>query len=290
MPTAAPTVAAADPRKLMAAALDGISGLGTLPEVTAAIIKTVEDPRSDASKLQKIVANDPALVSRVLKLVNSAFYGLPGKVNSIDRAIVMLGLNAVKNLAVAASLGQMFRGTQLCEGFTAKDLWAHCVGVACASRDLAKQARLPIADEAFLGGMIHDIGLLVSLQVWPERLRAACEESRRTGRSFCEVEREIVGVDHAELGKALCEKWSFPQSCRTVAATHHAATTREPIVAVVATADALVASMGIGFTLTRPAGEQTFGLAAIAGITPAMLDESRRRLPELLRAASALSE
>jgi HD-like signal output (HDOD) protein len=290
MSTAAAAPTAADPRKMITTALDGVAGLATLPEVTAAIIKTVEDPRSDAAKLHKIVANDPALVSRVLKLVNSAFYGLPGRVASIDRAIVMLGLNAVKNLAVAASLGQMFRGTQLCEGFTAKDLWAHCVGVACASRDLAKQARLPIVDEAFLGGMIHDIGLLVSLQVWPEQLRAACEEARRTGRPFCEVEREIVGVDHQILGKALCEKWSFPQACRLVAQSHHSTSTRDPIVAVVATADALVVSMGIGFTLTRPAGETTFPLAAAAGVTPAMIEATKGRLPELLRAASALSE
>lgn len=286
----ATAAAIVDQRKLIASALDGVTGLATLPEVTVAIIKAVEDPRGDAAKLQKIVANDPALVSRVLKLVNSSFYGLPGRVATVDRAIVMLGLNAVKNLAVAASLGQMFRGAQLCDGFTAKDLWTHCVAVACASRDLAKNARLPIADEAFLAGMIHDIGLLVSLQVWPERLRAACDEARKTGRPFCEVEREIVGVDHAALGLALCEKWGFPAACRTVAGTHHAESTREPIVAIVATADALVAVAGIGFNLTRGIDDASFPLAATAGVTPGMIDATRSRLPELMRAASALCE
>ena len=72
-------------------------------------------------------------------------------------------LNAVKNIAVAASLGQMFRGVKLCEEFTARDLWTHCMAVAVTSRELAKQMKLPIADEAFLAGMIHDLGLLVSL-------------------------------------------------------------------------------------------------------------------------------
>src|SRR5829696_9622705 len=137
-----------------------VTTIATLPEITNQIIKTVEDPKSTASQLHKIVSHDPALVTRILKVVNSAFYGLPGQIGSIERAIVLLGLNAVKNLAVAASLGQMFRGGQLCEGFSPKDLWTHCIAVGVAARDLAKQMKLPVADEAFLAGMIHDMGIL----------------------------------------------------------------------------------------------------------------------------------
>src|ERR1700679_2561963 len=96
-----------------------VSALATLPEVTSRIIQTVEDPRSTAAKLHQIVTHDPALVTRILKVVNSAFYGLPGQIGSVERAIVLLGLNAVKNIAVAASIGQLFRGVKLCEGFAA---------------------------------------------------------------------------------------------------------------------------------------------------------------------------
>ena len=97
-----------------------VTTIATLPEITNQIIKTVENPSSTAAQLHKIVSHDPALVTRILKVVNSAFYGLPGQIGSIDRAIVLLGLNAVKNLAVAASLGQLFRGAKLCDGFTPK--------------------------------------------------------------------------------------------------------------------------------------------------------------------------
>src|SRR5438105_11223578 len=124
-------------------AVRSVTTIATLPEVTARIIATVEDPRSTAQQLHKIVAHDPALVTRMLKVVNSAFYGLPGQIASIERAIVMLGLNAVKNIAVAASLGQLFRGVKLCDGFTAKDLWMHCVAVAVSARDPAKRLQLP---------------------------------------------------------------------------------------------------------------------------------------------------
>src|SRR5215471_8364863 len=159
------TATISDPRTLVAEAMRKVSTLATLPEVTVRIIKTVEDPRSSAAQLHAIIAHDPALVTRILKVVNSSFYGLPGQIGSIERAIVLLGLNAVKNIAVAASLGQLFRGATLCDGFTAKDLWSHCIAVAVAAREMARLMKAPIADEAFLAGMIHDIGILVSLQL-----------------------------------------------------------------------------------------------------------------------------
>src|SRR5690606_15580992 len=201
-------------------AVSKVTAIATLPEVTARIVETVQDPRSSAAQLHRIVAHDPALVTRILKVVNSAFYGLPGQIASIDRAIVLLGLNAIKNIAVAASLGQLFRGVKLCNGFTAKDLWSHCIGVAVCSRELAREMKLPIADEAFLAGMIHDIGLLVALQVWPDKLQLACEKALGGG-DFCQIEREICGADHQQLGQGMTEQWKFPRACQLVAGHHH---------------------------------------------------------------------
>src|SRR5215208_1806687 len=198
-----------------------VSSIATLPEITAKIIATVEDPKSTPAHLHKIVAHDPALVTRILKVVNSAFYGLPGQIASVERAIVLLGLNAIKNIAVAASLGQLFRGGKLCEGFVPKDLWTHCIAVGVTARELARQMKLPIADEAFLAGLIHDTGMLVGLQVWPDKLKEACELARTTERDFCEIEREVTGVDHQQLGQGLAELWKFPRSCQLVAVYHH---------------------------------------------------------------------
>src|SRR5438309_689282 len=169
------TAVAPDPQARVREVIKKVTTIATLPEVTGKIITTVEDKNSSAAQLHKIVAHDPALVTRILKVVNSAFYGLPGQIGSIERAIVLLGLNAIKNIAVAASLGQLFRGAKLCEGFSAKDLWTHCIAVGVSARDIAKQMQLPIADEAFLAGMIHDVGILISLQLYPEQLRQVCE-------------------------------------------------------------------------------------------------------------------
>lgn len=270
-----------------------ISTIATLPEVVAKIVATVEDPKSSASQLHRIVSHDPALVTRILKVVNSAFYGLPGQIGSIERAIVLLGLNAVKNIAVAASLGQLFRGVTLCEGYTARDLWTHCVAVSVTSRELARSLKLPVADEAFLAGMIHDVGMLISMQLHPEKLRKVCEIAAGDKVDFCTVEQDLIGVDHQQLGQALCELWKFPKSCHVVAGNHHVLALpgdeNRQLLSIVHLADTLVCSApGTGFPLTAKSQVIDEALLANLGIEPASVDRARERLPELLSAASVL--
>jgi HD-like signal output (HDOD) protein len=255
MATAVAPAPAADPATLVQQAIRKISTIATLPEITVKIIKTVEDPKSSAAQLHAIVSHDPALATRILKVVNSAFYGLPGQIASIERAIVLLGLNAVKNIAVAASLGQLFRGVKLCEGFTAKDLWTHCIAVGVTARELAKTQKLPIADEAFLAGLIHDIGILVELQTAPEQLKSVCDTARKGSTPFFQIEKDVHGgVDHQMLGMGLAELWKFPRSCQLVAGYHHQpaqlADNNRTLVRLVHVADVLCCQAGKGFNLT----------------------------------------
>jgi len=262
---------AIDPRAKAVESVKKITTVATLPEITSKIIATVEDPRSSAAQLHKIVSHDPALVVRILKVVNSSFYGLPGQINSIERAIVMLGLNAVKNIAVAASLGQLFRGTKLCDGFTMKDLWTHCVAVAVASRELAKKVKPALADEAFLAGMIHDTGMLVSLQLWPEAMKSVCEKAKKSTQSFCEIEEAAVGTNHQAMGGVLAATWKFPAGCQAVAAYHHdvnsAPADQRTLVAIVAAADVICCQTKHGFNLT--AAHETIESLGVSDIIPA---------------------
>ena len=267
-----------------------LNSLATLPEVTVKIITTVEDPRSTAAQLNKLVSHDSALVARVLKVVNSAFYGLPGTINSVDRAIVMLGLHAVKNIAVAASLGQMFRGAKLCDDYTAKDLWSHCLGVAVVARELARRVKLPLADEAFLGGMIHDIGLLAALQSWPEQLKSICDQASAQGK-FTECERGIVGIDHAQLGEAVAARWQFPAACCSVAAHHHrpvgAPQEHRALVSLVHIADILCCHAGHGFPLTAVDQQIDLAAAASLGIATEVIDAVRSDLKSIIALTSS---
>jgi len=286
------TATLADNPALVADALKKVSTIATLPEVTAKIVQTVEDPKSTAAQLHKIVAHDPALATRILKVVNSAFYGLPGQIGSVERAIVLLGLNAIKNIAVAASLGQLFRGVKLCEGFTAKDLWTHCIAVGVTARELARQMKLPIADEAFLAGLIHDTGMLVGLQVWPDKLKEACEAARTSERDFCEIEREVTGVDHQQLGQGLAELWKFPRSCQLVAGYHHKPTTlsdnNRMLVTLVYIADTMCCKQNRGFNLTALRQKYEDGGILDVHLDPILIEQTAGKLDELVSSATSV--
>jgi HD-like signal output (HDOD) protein len=290
MSITAPTPA--DPQVRIAEIVKKVSTIGTLPEITNQIIRMVEDPKSTASQLHKVISHDPALVTRILKVVNSAFYGLPGQIGSVERAIMMLGLNSVKNLAVAASLGQMFRGKKLCDGFMPKDLWTHCIAVGIAGRDIARQMKLNIADEAFLAGMIHDVGILIAMQVHPEQLREVCEAAKTGVQSFCDLERDIIGVDHQQLGMALAEQWKFPRSCQLVAGYHHRPANfseqNRLLVTIIYVADTICCQSKYGFNLTALNQRLEETRVDDVKIDPAIIRNTVNNLDELMKTAGIL--
>lgn len=252
------------------AKLDTIS---TLPEVTSRITATIRDPKSTSKDLHRIISHDPALVTRILKLVNSAFYARTTKIDSVERAIVLLGFDGIHKLAIAASMGQLFKGVKLCPGFTAKDLWTHCIGVGVVAREMAKLIKKEIAEECFLAGLVHDVGLLATLQLYPEKLQQVCETAQKQQVPFCVLEQDIIGVDHQELGVALAERWGFPMSCHLAAQHHHHPSLflsdeedERLLVALIHVADCLVCGDRIGFNLT--AVHQSMDEAGIQGLVP----------------------
>ena len=245
-----------DQQAIVQAAVNDISHIATLPEITLRIIELVEDPTSTAQDLHSVISHDPALCSRILKVVNSAFYGLPRQIGSINRAIVLLGLNAVKNIAIAASLAKLFRGGDLCPQFNARDLWTHSVATAAGGKLICDELKLGLPDEAFLAGLMHDIGILVAMQARKNDLvQVFAEMNFATGgvpqEDMLEVERRILGADHQQFGAALCETWKFPKSFSYVTGHHHDPESlpagSRVLTLVVAIADRLAAEAGYGF-------------------------------------------
>lgn len=270
----------------VANAIREISHIATLPEVTLKIIKLVEDPSSTAQDLHNVISKDPALCTRILKVVNSAFYGLPGQIGSINRAIVLLGLNAVKNIAIAASLAKLFKGGQLTPGFSAKDLWTHSVAVGAASRSIATAMGLGLADEAFLAGLIHDVGIIIEMQFDRNRLSDVLDRSAAKGGSFLAIEEDVFHANHQDFGAALAEKWKFPRSFVHVCGYHHRpfelAADHRAMAAIVCLADHLAAEMKAGFTLD--VGDPTIPgeLLEELRLTTQNVQEIRENLPAQL--------
>ncbi|MCE7973188.1 MAG: HDOD domain-containing protein [Leptolyngbya sp. PLA1] len=239
-------------------AIREISHIATLPEITVKVVELVEDAKSTAQDLHKVISGDPALCSRILKVVNSSFYGLPGQIGSINRAIVMLGLNAVKNIAIAASLAKLFRGGDLTPSFSARDLWTHSNVTAAAAKLIAHSLKLGFSDEAFLAGLVHDIGIMIEMQYDRNKLT---EVIRRTGADskgvpacdMLEAELAVFEATHQDFGAGLCEKWKFPKSFTYVTGHHHNPTglpqELRTLTSVIYVADRLAAETGMGFRL-----------------------------------------
>src|ERR1043165_9013428 len=152
----------------------GMENIAILPEIAARISATVNDPRSSATDLHKIISRDPALVARILKLVNSTRYATAVPIDSIDRAIVRLGFQTVQTIAIAATVGRLFTTAHLGDDFTAKDLWTHSVAVAATAQEVARKLCPILADQIFLGALMHDIGLLAAVQSCPDEMSELC--------------------------------------------------------------------------------------------------------------------
>jgi len=273
-------------------ALGRIGDIATLPEITAKIIAVVDDPRSTARDLHAIIKNDPALATKILKVVNSAFYGLPGQVSDLDRAIVLLGLSAVKNIAISASISRLFTGGQLSGGFTARDLWKHSVAVAVVTRQMcALIGKKAFSEEAFLAGLIHDLGMLVERQAFPEQLAEVIQATIKQDRPLCEVENEIIGADHQALGAALAVKWKFPRALQVTLGYHHnihaLGQEHRLLPAIVYLADTFCCREGIGFPLTAKDQPLDSALIESVGLTESDLDNIRENLAEHVEAAEA---
>ncbi len=279
----------------VAGALKEISHIATLPEVTLKIIELVEDPSSSAQDLHEVISNDPALCSRILKVVNSSFYGLPGQIASINRAIVMLGLNAVKNIAIAASLAKLFRGGELTPFFSAKELWDHSNAVAIACKMISDRLGLGLGDEAYLAGLIHDIGIMVEMQYDRTNLidaldRCNADSSGTPAVSLLETEEEIFGANHQDFGKGLCEKWKFPAPFVAAAGFHHnpteAPSETKKIVYIVHAADVIASMIDGGFKLDNPTLEIHKEVVEDLKLTDAMITDLVTKLVEEINAAA----
>ncbi len=275
-------------------ALREISHIATLPQVTLKIIELVEDPSSTAHDLHEVISNDPALCSRILKVVNSSFYGLPGQIASINRAIVMLGLNAVKNIAIAASLAKLFRGGELTPVFGAKDLWEHSNAVAIGCKLISDKLGMGLGDEAYLAGLIHDIGIMIEMQYDRTNLieaidKCAVSASGEPTVGLLETEEEIFGANHTDFGKGLCAKWKFPAPFAAAAGYHHnpseAPAECSKIVYVVHAADVLAASLEGGFKLDQPGQKMCPVVREELKITDEMFADLLEKLAEALEEA-----
>ncbi len=198
-----------------------IMGLPTLPSVVAKMIELVDNPKTSAASLARLISTDQALTAKILKLANSPYYGFPREISTVNLAIVVLGFNTVKDMGLSISVLNAFKGREESEHFDISKFWEHSIACAVAARFLARMFRYRIVGEAFVAGLLHDVGKVVLNQyLHPEFLRIMTEV-HQNNVALLEAENTILGVDHARVGGWLAEKWNLPAPIAESITYHH---------------------------------------------------------------------
>jgi len=201
--------------------LDGISQIPSLPTVVSKILGIINNPRAGADDIAKYLEMDVGLAGKILRLANSAYYGVPGGITSVNRAVVQLGFNAVSSIVVSASVFSLFKSSSGHHSMNRVAFWRHSIETALYCRVLARLAEHLDAEIAFTQGMLHDIGALALETAFPAEYSGLIESARKTGTPLEICERELFGMDHGQVGSRLLERWGIPEIVRIPVAEHH---------------------------------------------------------------------
>ncbi len=193
-----------------------VEDIPTLPQVITRIIEVADDDRSSARDLTELLETDHAISTRVLRLANSAFYGLGSQVDSIRRAVVVLGFDAVRNLALATSVFTTLSGEKQFS-LDPTDFWMHSFGCAKISLILCKRHfQVESPEGCFTAALLHDVGKYFLAISQKEKYRFIVREAQKRQVQLWEVEQESLGINHTRVGSWLTEKWNFPPLFKTI--------------------------------------------------------------------------
>lgn len=223
--------------------------LPTMPAAALAVMREAESATGTASSVAHHIAQDQALAARVLRLSNSAYYGLSGEITDLQESVVVLGMRSVRNLAMVAATYPWM--TKPLKGYCLgpKEMWTHSFGVAIAAQHLARRSKITDPDVAFTAGLLHNLGK-VALSIWLEnKIPVLISMANKEGLTFDAIERKVLGFDHAEVGEFLGKRWNLPKPLLAAIRYHHCpneCVPNNPVVDCVHIGDFLTMSMGFG--------------------------------------------
>ncbi len=250
-----------------------------MPSLSTTVGKVMEIcSRMDASpnELNRVISLDPVLTGQVLKLINSAYYSLMNRVTSLTRAITMLGMNTVKNMALSTAIIRTVSGAKKSQALPTKKFWAHSIATGVCAKLLAKANGVPImeCEEYFVAGLLHDLGKIPFGDEYIEALHLARDEQRL----LLDVEKGLIGIDHQEVGRLIAQKWTLNDVMINAICYHHdvemAQDDQKERVAYVALANIYANIHDFGYAGDPfPPEEEIEKLLEIAGLKWEMLNE-----------------
>ena len=272
--------------------LNLVNRVPPFPQVARRVMELLEDPAVTVRQLAEVIQYDQAITANVLKMCNASYFGLPRKVASLDEALVLLGHDTLKDVIVAGSSAQFYRG-DVGAGYHLEqgELWKHSVATAIMAKLLVRHVKGVESGVAFTTGLLHDIGKRFLSSFVAEDFKNIMRRVVHEHLSFEAAEKETLGVTHAELGGLILKRWEFPVEMIMAVKQHHSADAlqRDPLTAVVALGNTLVVSMGIGIgadglaVRVQGAGLKRFGIGqGELDLLMADLMEEMDRAQELL--------
>ena len=193
----------------------------TLPHVALKVSQLVNDDNSTMKDFEETIQLDPILVTRLLRLVNSPFFGLAKKVEAIDKAVVFVGMKNLRNLVAVEAIRDLFTDDDPRQGFSRSNLWLHSATIATLADMIGKRIFGDSREDLFLAGIVHDIGMIVEDQVAGDLLRKACQLYQPGSKPLVDCEREIIGADHCSVGGLMAKEWHMPDDILQAIRFHH---------------------------------------------------------------------
>jgi HD-like signal output (HDOD) protein len=222
--------------------IQSIIQLPALPTIAMEVVELVDNPKTSASALGKVISTDQALTAKVLKIANSPFYGFPKKISTIDFAIIVLGFDALKEIIISISLVSSLQrksDTYL----DARTFWDHSISTGVVARRLARDLGYRVSGEVFVGGLLHDMGISILHRYFNPEFKRIVDIVRETNLTFLEAEESVLGVTHADIGGWLAARWNLPDHLIEALSLHHVpanATHNPDLVAIIHCADVFV--------------------------------------------------
>ncbi|HEY8280571.1 MAG TPA: HDOD domain-containing protein [Bdellovibrionota bacterium] len=260
--------------------LEKLNDIPTLPVVATRVTELINDPNSSSGDIADVLKKDQVLTAKVLKLINSPYYGIPGEVTDVKRALAYLGFNTLAQLVLGISVISVFSENKNSR-FSLQGFWKHALGTAVASEIIAKRVAYPKPEECFTCGLLHDIGKIVLLKIAPEEFQRVVELSEREKISYAEAERKLEVPTHGYLGEYIADKWRLPMVIRMSVRYHHTDVSgmetllesMKRVVQIVSLANQIVVKENIGYS-----GDASGGLVNAAVLTPLNLGDNDVKL------------
>lgn len=237
-------------RRLRQIVRQNLKNIGTLPTIIKELVEVLNNPWSSSKDLAKVISVDPILSSRLLRLVNSAYYGFHREIVDIQQAISLVGFNTIRSFAFCMTIFDNFFEVHPRQAFNKEQFWIHCLGTGMVAKHLSKRLGQENIGGYFMAGLLHDIGKIFLYQFMPREFYRIMALSQSYKISFYDAERLLININHTEIGQLVLQEWNLPKSLAGAVLNHHTPPfdEKEEIFSdIVLIADNVCKERGIGF-------------------------------------------